>query len=154
MEDFWTGPEEVVLNSAIKVPYAWQAGETASRFLSQLRDEKKIWGRSCPKCKKVLVPARKSCPFCFVETDEWVELSDTGEVETFTIVERDTVIQPSKAPFAYAMIRLGGADTGLAHILSEVELETVREGMKVQAVWADERNGSLLDIKYFRPVEA
>ena len=135
----------------IKVPYSWQAGETASHYLTQLRDEQKIWGKRCPKCKKVLLPPRKSCPFCFVDTDEWVEISSEGVVEAFTIVRRDTPIQPMKAPFAYALIRLDGADTDLTHVLSEVNLNDIKEGMRVKAVFAENRQGSPLDTAYFKP---
>jgi uncharacterized OB-fold protein len=42
---------------------------------------------------------------------------------------------------------------GIMHMLGEVDPDQVSIGMKVQAVWkaADEREGSILDIKYFRP---
>ena len=152
MGDYWSEAEAIVYEGRIKVPYSWQAGATASYFLTQLRDEGKIWGKKCPQCEKVLLPPRKSCPFCFVETAEWVEVSDEGEVETFTVVRRDTPVQPRKHPFAYAMIRLAGADTGFIHMLGEVEPGGIREGMRVKAVFAPERKGSLLDIAYFKPV--
>ena len=153
MSDYWTDVEAIVYEGRIKVPYSWQAGETASYFLTQLRDERKIWGKRCPKCEKVFLPPKKSCPFCFVDTDQWVELSDEGEIETFTIVRRDTPIQPMKSPFAYAVIRLGGASTGLIHMLGEVEADQIKEGMRVKAVFSEERKGSLLDIAYFKPVD-
>ena len=116
MHEFWKSVEPVVYEGRIKVPYAWNAGETASYYLTRLRDEQKIVGKRCPKCTKVLVPPRKSCPFCFVDTTEWIPLSGKGVVETFTIVRRDTNIQPMKAPFAYAVIKLDGADTGFVHM--------------------------------------
>ena len=152
MDDFWKDVELVVYEGRIKVPYSWQAGETASHFLIQLRDHGKIWGKRCPRCEKVLLPPKKSCPFCFVDTDQWIEVSDEGMVETFTVVRRDTAIQPQKAPFAYAVIRLDGADTGLVHVLGEVEPDRVREGMRVKAVFSESRTGSLLDIAYFKPI--
>ncbi len=152
MKDFWTEVEPIVYEGRIKIPYSWQAGETASFFLTQLRDRGKIWGKHCPECGKVLVPPRKSCPFCFVDTEKWVEVSDEGVVETFTLVRGGTPIQPLKAPFAYAVIRLDGASTGLVHVLSEVEPEKIREGLRVKAVFSKDRKGSLLDIAYFKPV--
>ncbi len=153
MSDYWDKCEPIVMQSRIKIPYSWQAGETASYFLTRLREEGKIGGRRCPECNQVLVPPRKSCPFCFVETAEWVEVSGEGEVVTFTIVKRDTPIQPRKAPFAYAVIRLDGADTGLVHLLGDIEPDRIKEGMRVKACWAKERKGALLDIEYFRPVK-
>ncbi|MCP4568935.1 MAG: Zn-ribbon domain-containing OB-fold protein [FCB group bacterium] len=151
MNDFWNDVEPLVYKSRIKVPYSWQAGETASFFLTQLRDKKIIWGKACPECRKVLVPPRKSCPFCFVDTEKWIQLSSRGIIETFTIVKRDTPVQPLKAPFAYAVIRLDGADTGFVHLLGGVDLEKIQEGMAVEAVFSEDRKGSLLDIAYFKP---
>lgn len=152
MSNVWDSVEPRVYESRIKVPYAWQAGETASRFLLSLKNETKFVGKKCAKCTKVLVPPRKSCPYCFVETAEWVDVSDEGVVEAFTIVRRDTGIMPMKPPFAYAVIKLDGADTGLVHLLAEVDLGEVKEGMRVKAVFAEERTGRILDVKYFKPV--
>ena len=152
MNEFWREVEPVIHKSRIKVPYSWQAGETASYFLTQLRDDTAIYGKKCVKCGKVLVPPRKSCPFCFVDTGEWVRLRSEGVVQTFTVVKRDTNIQPAKAPFAYAVIKLDGADTGLVHILGDVNPDMIIEGMRVKAVFAGKRGGSILDIEYFKPV--
>ena len=152
MADTWRDAETIVQAGRIKVPYTWQAGETASHYLTRLRDEKKILGKHCPKCDKVLVPPRKNCPFCSGPTGKWVELSGKGSVDTYTVVRKDLALQPMKAPFAYAVIRLDGADTGFLHLLGEVDPRNVEEGMRVEAVFAEERKGSPLDIAYFRPV--
>ncbi len=152
MSNIWDNVEPRVCESRIKVPYAWQAGETASRFLLALKDEKKFLGKKCTKCAKVLVPPRKSCPYCFVETGDWEDVSDEGVVETYTIVRRDTGILPMEPPFVYAVIKLDGADTGLVHIVSDVTPEEMKEGMRVKAVFAEERTGKMLDVKYFKPV--
>ena len=152
MGDYWRDAENMVQVGRIKVPYTWQAGETASRFLLALKNEKRFLGKKCSKCAKVLIPPRKSCPYCFVETGDWADVSDEGVVETFTIVRRDTGILPMKPPFSYAVIRLDGADTGLVHLLGEVEPGSVRAGMRVKAVFAEERTGKMLDVKYFKPV--
>jgi uncharacterized OB-fold protein len=154
MEDFWSNVQPIVYEGRIKVPYSWQAGETASYFLTQLRDQGKIWGKHCPRCAKVLLPPRKSCPFCFVDTNKWVEVSDEGVVETFTLVREGTPLQPLKPPFAYAVILLNGASTGFVHVLSEVEPDEIKEGMRIKAVFAENRKGSLLDIAYFKPVRS
>lgn len=152
MSDIWDKVEPRVYESRIKVPYAWQAGETASRFLLSLKNEKKFLGKKCSECTKVLVPPRKSCPYCFMETGDWVAVSDEGVVETFTTVRRDTGILPMKPPFVYAVIKLDGTDTGLVHVLGDVKPEEVKEGMRVKAVFARERTGKILDVSYFKPI--
>ena len=152
MVDYWSDAEIMVQRGVIKLPYSWQAGETASYYFTQLRDEKKIWGKKCPKCKKVLTPPRKNCPFCTVPTADWVELTGEGTVDTFTVVHRGTNIHPMKTPFAYAIIKLDGADTGFLHMLGEVDVNKIKEGMRVKAVFAGERVGLPTDIAYFKPV--
>jgi hypothetical protein len=152
MDDYWGDGENMIQTGKIKVPYTWQAGETASHYFKRLRDEQKILGKHCPQCDKVLVPPRKNCPFCTVLTDEWVELAGTGTVDTFTVVRRGEPIHPMKPPFAYALIRLDGADTGFLHVLGEVDPDTIQEGMRVEPVFAGERIGSPMDIAYFRPM--
>ena len=57
-------------------------------------------------------------------------------------------------PFIYGIILLDGADTGLTHFLGEVDPEDMRIGMRVEAVFQEEREGSILDIKYFRPISS
>jgi len=44
---------------------------------------------------------------------------------------------------------------GLMHLLGEVEPDKVHIGMKVKAVWKapEEREGSVTDILYFKPIE-
>jgi Predicted nucleic-acid-binding protein containing a Zn-ribbon len=52
-----------------------------------------------------------------------------------------------------AFIKMEGVHGGLIHRLGEVEPEEVEIGMVVEAVFRpqEEREGSILDIKYFKP---
>jgi hypothetical protein len=61
-------------------------------------------------------------------------------------------MQPVEPPIIYGIIQLDGADTGLLHMLGEVDLEQLKIGMRLQAVFQEKRVGSILDIKYFKPV--
>ena len=48
-----------------------------------------------------------------------------------------------------ALIRLDGADTALVHRV-KVNRATLRVGLRVMAVFAENRSGSILDIVHFR----
>ena len=61
---------------------------------------------------------------------------------------------PLQPPFAYGIVQLDGADTGIVHILGEVDFAQLRQGMRVEAVFGEERRGNILDIKYFRPLQS
>ncbi|RJP66971.1 MAG: Zn-ribbon domain-containing OB-fold protein [Candidatus Abyssobacteria bacterium SURF_17] len=147
------GVEEMVLKGKIKVPYTWYVGECASRFYVELRDNKRIFGTKCAKCNKVIVPPRSSCGKCFVPITEWVEVKDTGVVQTYTVVHYAVPgIQPLKPPYAYGIIKLDGADTGFVHVIVGADLTALKAGTRVKAVFKEERQGNMLDIQYFTPV--
>ena len=144
--------EDIIVESKLDIPYRYYAGPIASRFYDALEKEKKILGIRCPSCKTVYMPPRGTCGPCFKEMDDWVELKDEGEITNYTIVHYQETIQPAKAPFAYALIKLDGADTPFIHILGEVDLNKIKIGMRVKAVFAEESPGNILDIKYFKPI--
>lgn len=139
--------------SRIKLRYNWWVGKVGSRFYTELRDRCRIWGIRCPECKLVYVPPKENCPKCFARMNEWVELGRMGTLKTYTIVRYSVpFIQPMKPPFPLGIIQLEGADTGLPHLLGEVDFDDIQVGMRVEAVFRENREGNLLDIKYFRPV--
>ncbi|HXZ38261.1 MAG TPA: Zn-ribbon domain-containing OB-fold protein, partial [Thermodesulfobacteriota bacterium] len=149
----WNEPEEdLVYQGRIKVPYTWSVGEVGSRFFIELRDNKKIFGKRCPACKKVLVPARKVCGKCSQQTEEWVEVANQGTVQTFTVVRYPSDVQPLNPPFGYGIIKLDGADTGMAHLVYGSDPAKWKIGMKVKAVFKERREGNILDIAYFQPL--
>jgi uncharacterized OB-fold protein len=50
-------------------------------------------------------------------------------------------------------ILLDGADTSIMHLVREIAIPEVRMGLRVEGVWKPpaEREGSLTDIRHFRP---
>jgi len=142
-----------VYHGKIYIPNTYTAGAVGSHFLIELRDNKKIMGTKCPACDLVYVPARSVCKYCFAQLDQWVAVSDTGTLQTYTVAGRPNGVQPVDPPIIYGIIQLDGASTGLVHMLSEVEFEKLVIGMRVKAVFAEKRVGSILDIKYFKPLE-
>jgi len=133
---------------------SYSAGPVRSKFLLSLRDQQKILATRCPGCGRVYVPARSSCPRCFEDMKEWVEVSPEGILETYTIVYQSEPIHIADVPFALGVIKLGGADTSIVHRLGEVDFKKIRIGMKVTAVFNEERKGDIRDIRYFKPVRA
>ncbi|MBN2283877.1 MAG: Zn-ribbon domain-containing OB-fold protein [Deltaproteobacteria bacterium] len=134
-------------------PYDWSVGLFGSRFLAELRDNKKIYGIKCPKCGKVYVPPRKICGSCYVAMDEFVPLSDEGEVYVCTIVHFGFVDPETgkqrPVPYGYAFIKLDGADTCLTHFVNSTDPEKFKVGARVKAVFEEKRKGSIADIKHF-----
>jgi uncharacterized OB-fold protein len=132
--------------------FSYDAGTIRSRFLTEVRDNRRIMGIRCPDCNIVYVPPRSICLKCFGNLSEFVEVGQEGVLTTYTVVYRAEPFYPVEPPFIYGIIQLEGADTGLVHFVGEVDLDKVRVGMRVKAVYKEERVGSILDIKYFKPV--
>lgn len=138
----------------IKVPYKWAAGETASRFFSELRDNKRLWAKRCVACNLTHFPPKKICHRCFEETAEWVEVEPSGELISYTTVHYyEKNVHPRKPPFRFGLIRLDGADTAFIHMLDECGAGVLKTGLRVEAVFREERRADMLDICYFRPVK-
>ena len=119
-----------------------------------MKDEARFLGTRCEACDLVYVPATIFCERCFAELDEWVTVPSTGHVFSFTLLFRDLDNQPLEEPLPLAYVKLDGCDGGLVHYIGETEKNLVFIGMEVEAVFRDasEREGSILDVKYFRPV--
>jgi len=149
--DWLQDTEPMVYESRIQVPYSWSVGDTGSRFLTEIRDHKRILGKRCEACESVYVPPRKMCPRCFVDTGPWVEVGPSGTLVAFTRVRYASELHPGHVPPTYGIIRLDGSTTGLVHLLGEVEPNALRPEMRLEPVFREPRTGHILDIAYFRP---
>ena len=138
----------------IYIPNTYTAGTLGTKVLSLLRDKKKIMGIKCPTCNRVYVPPRVTCHGCFGKMKQLVEVSSKGTLLTYTVVNEANICQPEEVPLIYGIVQLDGADNGFVHMVGGVEVEQLRVGMRVQAVFKDERCGSILDIKHFKPLGA
>lgn len=148
MSDWLKEVEPLTLKGQISVPYTWWAGDTASKFFLALKDQQKILGTKCAKCGTVFVPPRKNCGHCFVDIDEWVEIADEGVIEAYTIVHYAHPVQPVAPPFAYALIKLDGADVGFLHLIKK-DLDKIKNGRRVKAKFKAQRTADILDIDSF-----
>ncbi len=151
--------EEELLRVPITMNLQWNyaAGRYFSRFFHALKDEGKILAVKCPLCGRVYLPPRPLCGNCFAEMQQWVEVSRQGTVRAFTVVRipflDPSTGQPRAVPFGMALVQLDGADTTLNHYLGETELTKLRIGLRVEAVFRQERQGTMSDILYFKPLE-
>jgi uncharacterized OB-fold protein len=142
---------------AVDARYSWDAGIAVSEYLRGLK-RGVILARECRNCRRVLVPPRMFCEECFRPTDRWLEVQDTGTVNTFSICNIRWDMQPLEDPELPAVVEIDGATRGYGflHKLGEVDPDVIEIGMAVEAVWKPEgeREGSILDIRYFRPRDA
>ena len=143
------------ITNTVRLPHKYGAGPVFTEFYAGLRAGK-IMANVCPKCKRTYVPARSICPECLVKMDKWVELSGKGEVVSWAFTDKPFFGSPCEPPFIAALIRLSGTDCDFLHLIGGSDLKTLskklKKGLKVKAVFSDEKKGHMLDIKYFEPV--
>lgn len=146
------GTDVYIYEGQVYIPNTYTAGAVGTRVLEALRDRKRILGMRCRECNRVYAPARSTCNGCFGLMDEYVTVGPLGTLQTYAVMHQPNITQPVPTPILYAIVQLDGADNGFVHLLGAVEPERVRIGMRVEAVFREERKGSLLDIRYFRPL--
>ena len=136
--------------------FAWDTGIAIGQYLAGLK-EGLILGSRCNTCRKVVVPPRTVCEWCFRPMDEYIPLHDSGTVNTFSPCYVTWDVKRIKEPEIPAVIEIDGASPlhGIMHMLGEVVPDDVKIGMRVKAVWKppDERQGAVTDILYFKPLE-
>jgi uncharacterized OB-fold protein len=139
-----------VTPSAIEIRHTASIPETA--YLKALK-EGKLLGARTGKDGKLYFPAREADPATGKVLDEYVELPDKGTVTTFAIINIPFPGQRIKPPYVAAYVLLDGADIPFLHLVSDIDADKVRMGMRVEAVWRprEEWDFGIDNIEYFRP---
>ena len=81
-------------------------------------------------------------------------MGDAGVVTTWAWVVTPRAKHLLEHPFAWALVRLDGADTALLHMVDAGDEARMSTGMRVRVRWRDERKGHITDIACFEPEEA
>jgi uncharacterized protein len=153
--DFEEG-KVLFIHDELKGQFAWDTGIAIGQYLASLKNGI-ILGGYCKTCRKTVVPPRVVCEWCYRPMEEYIPLQDTGVVNTFSLCYVTWDVKRIKQPEIPAVIDIDGATPlhGIMHKLGEVDPEKVKIGMRVKAVWkaVEEREGSITDILYFKPIE-
>jgi uncharacterized OB-fold protein len=125
--------------------YTRSVGPTLSAFFTALRDRRIVGVRGSDG--RVHVPVVEYDPVTYAPLTEIVPVAGVGTVLSWTWQAEPLEGQPLDRPFAWALIKLDGADTALLHAIDG----EVRTGDRVHAHWVDEPVGAITDIAYFLP---
>jgi uncharacterized protein len=133
----------------VEYPFGRTVGPVQSAFLTGLREGLVLGVRTGDG--RVLCPPVEYDPVTSEELGELVVLGDTGTVTTWSWEPSPRPNQPLDRPFAWALVRMDGADTGLLHALDAGSPDRVSTGMQVRIRWRDQREGAITDIACFVP---
>ncbi|MET9340237.1 OB-fold domain-containing protein [Nonomuraea sp. NPDC003804] len=130
--------------------YTRTTGPVIGRFLTELRDGRLVGVRTGEG--RTLVPPLEYDPATGDPvTGEWVEVGPAGTVTASAWVRRPLDGHPLDRPFAWALIRLDGADTALVHAVDAGNPKALPPGTRVRPVWRATRTGHITDISHFAP---
>ena len=127
--------------------YTRSVGPTLSKFFTALRERRILGVRGSDG--RVHVPPAEYDPVTYEPLGEMVPVSAVGTVASWTWQAEPLEGQPLDRPFAWALIKLDGADTPLIHAVDAGEPGAIRTGARVHVHWADEPVGAITDIAYF-----
>jgi uncharacterized OB-fold protein len=132
--------------------YTRSVGPVIGRFVNGLR-ERRIEGIRGSD-GRVQVPPVEDDPVTAARLSEFVPVGTEGTVISWSWIAEPLEGQPLQRAFAWALIRLDGADTALLHAVDAGIPEEIHTGLRVRVRWADEPVGHIRDIAYFVPAEA
>ncbi len=125
--------------------YTRSVGPTLSAFFTALRGRRVVGIRGSDG--RVHVPVVEYDPVTCERLSEIVPVGSAGTVLSWTWQSEPLEGQPLDRPFAWALIKLDGADTALLHAVDG----RVTTGDRVHAHWVEEPVGAITDIAYFLP---
>ncbi|MEU4571747.1 OB-fold domain-containing protein [Nonomuraea sp. NPDC023979] len=130
--------------------YTRTTGPVIGRFLTELRAGRLVGVRTAEG--RVLVPPLEYDPATGEPvTGEYVEVGPAGTVTACAWVPEPLDGHPLDRPFAWALIKLDGADTALVHAVDAGNPKAVAAGTRVWPVWRGERTGHITDLSCFAP---
>jgi uncharacterized OB-fold protein len=142
-----------VLHAAhsLEYPYSRSVGPVIGAFLTGLRDGRLLGVEGAGG--SVIVPPTEYDPTTGDDTGEMVEVGPGGVVESWAWVAEPHAKHPLHTPFAWALIRLDGADTALLHVVDSGGPDRLATGDRVTVRFRPgaERVGAMADIVSFVP---
>lgn len=137
----------LVADHAIEYTYTRSTGPIIGAFMTALRERKLLGVRACDG--RVVVPPADYDPVTGEALTELVGVADTGTVTTFAWNPDPVDGQPLDRPFAWALVKLDGADTAMLGAVDCRSPEAISGGARVKVRWPDESTGTIRDAAVF-----
>lgn len=156
--------EVLTAPNVIEYPFSRTTGPVVGAFFTALREGFVVGIRGADG--RVIVPPVEYDPVTGEGLTEIVEVGSAGEVVSWAWVTDPLADQPLDRPFAWALVRLDGADTAMVHAVDTGgDPSRMATGMRVQIRWrplrpageeVDDdgpryREGHIADIECFVP---
>ena len=135
----------------IEFDYTRSLGPVLSQFITALADRRILGTRGADG--RVHAPPFEYDPVSSEPPGELTEVGPEGTVVSWSWMPEPLAGQPLAEPFAWALIRLDGADTAMLHAVDAGSAAAMRTGLRVRPRWAARPAGSIRDIACFEPCD-
>jgi len=135
----------------IEFDYTRSLGPVLSQFLAALAKRRILGARGADG--RVHAPPFEYDPVTAEPPGELAEVGPEGTVLSWSWMPEPLAGQPLAEPFAWALIRLDGADTAMLHAVDAGSAAAMRTGLRVRPRWAERPAGSIRDIACFEPCD-
>jgi uncharacterized OB-fold protein len=144
-----TEDHEPPLSAPLKLSfdYTRSVGSVLGEFFTALRGRRVVGVRGSDG--RVHVPPAEFDPVTYAPLSEIVPVASVGTVVSWTWQPEPLEGQPLDRPFAWALVKLDGADTPLLHAVDAGSSAEMSTGARVHVHWAAEPVGAITDIAYF-----
>ena len=138
-----------LLRAPFELAYTYKRsnGPVMSKFFESLGEQKILGTKS--STGKVFAPAAEFDPDTHEALSEIIEVGPGGVVETFSWIENPQHHHLIKQPFAFALIKLDGADTSMLHMITNCDESDLCIGSRVTAMWSKTQEQRITDIQFF-----
>ena len=135
----------------IEFDYTRSLGPVLSQFMAALAERRILGARGADG--RVHAPPFEYDPVTAEPPGELTEVGPEGTVVSWSWMPEPLAGQPLAEPFAWALIRLDGADTAMLHAVDAGSAAAMRTGLRVRPRWAERPAGSIRDIACFEPCD-
>ncbi|MEZ0383133.1 Zn-ribbon domain-containing OB-fold protein [Mycobacterium sp. pW045] len=144
-----TEPSEPPLSAplGLSFDYTRSTGPVLGQFFTALRERRIVGVRGSDG--RVYVPPAEYDPVTYEQLTEIVPVASVGTVVSWSWQPEPLEGQPLDTPFAWALIKLDGADVPLLHAVAAENPKAISAGTRVHVHWAEETVGAITDIAYF-----
>jgi uncharacterized protein len=135
----------------IEFDYTRSLGPVLSQFMAALSERRILGARGADG--RVHAPPFEYDPVSAEPPGELVPVGPEGTVVSWSWMPEPLAGQPLAEPFAWALIRLDGADTAMLHAVDAGSAAAMRTGLRVRPRWSARPVGSIRDIACFEPCD-
>ena len=138
-----------LLRAPFELAYTYKRsnGPVMSKFFDGLGEQKILGTKS--STGKVFAPAAEFDPDTHESLSDMIEVGPGGTIESFSWIESPQHHHLIKKPFAFALIKLDGADTSMLHMVTNCNEFDLSIGSRVTASWSKTQKKRITDIQFF-----